>query len=179
MKSNKQYTHPGFLKTREETESWLESMGIENYTINDGLIVNVSGGVWIIDQNLDYIPVQFGLVDNGFYCFNNNLTSLEHCPTKVNGYFYCSNNMIVSEIPKGYNGQTNLSCETNNLELISSRSFDKFEELDSETKIRVLNDLRKLEPEFYNSAAFQVYNPDSILKRIKRSIEVTGGLFEL
>ena len=300
MKSNKQnmkyiklyeeYTsggesgHPGFLKTREETKDWLDSMKIKNYTINDDLTVDVSGYVWLNEKNLDYIPVQFGVVDgyfdctnnnltslkgcptevagifychnnnltslehcptevNGhFYCHNNNLTSLEHCPTKVNGSFYCfnnnltslehgptevggtfycssnnlislehcpikvggdfycennnlasleycptkvgrgffcSNNIIVSEIPKSYKGEDNPSWETDDPELILSRFFDKLEVLDSDTKIRVLTDLKKLEPEFYNSVPFQAYKPDSMLGRIQRSREATGGLFEL
>ena len=273
-----------FIKEFDKTESWLDSMGIENYTINDELIVNVSGSVWLSDKDLDYIPVQFGVVngdfncsknnltslegcptkvggifsclDNNltslkgcptkvggtFACFNNNLTSLERCPTKVGGYFNCynnkltslehcptkvggsfdcshnnltslehcptkvyksfdcshnnlislehcpievggysncENNIIISEIPKGYFGKDNPSWKTDDLELISSRFFDKLEVLDSDTKIRVLTDLKKLEPEFYNSVPFQAYKPDSMLGCIQRSREATGGLFEL
>ena len=240
--SGQESGHPGFLKTREETEDWLNSMGIKKYTIKDDLTVDVSDGVWIENKNLDYIPIQFGLVggyfycssnnltslkgcptevSGGFYCHNNNLTSLEYCPTKlgvsffchnnnltslehcpakvsgsfscsnnnltslehgpteVSEYFYCENNIIVSEIPRLYFGENNPSWGTDDPELITSRFFDKIDVLDSDTKIDVLATLKKLEPEFYNSEAFQVYNPDSILNRIKRSIEVTGGLFEL
>ena len=219
--SDQELGHPGFLKTREETEVWLDSMGIEDYTIKDDLTVDVDGDVWIDDENLDYIPVQFGVVngdfscfDNilkslkgcptyvggGFYCYNNNLISLEHCPievdmvfdcdnnnivslkgcpTKVGWRFNCSENIIVSEIPKSYNGENNPSWETDDPELITSRFFDKLEGLDGDAKMRALADLKKLEPEFYNSAAFQVYNPDSMLSLMKRSREVTGSLFEL
>ena len=200
MNYNKQDTHPGFLKTREETEVWLDSMGIENYTINDDLTVDVDGGVWLYEKNLDYIPVQFCLVDGGFYCqdnnltslkgcptkvagvfacFYNNITSLEHCPIDVGGWSYCSNNMIVTYIPKGYHGKDNPSWGTDDPELISSRFFDKLKGLDSYTKVDMLNILKEAQPGFYNSAAFQAYNPDSMLGFIKRSKDATGGLFEL
>ena len=255
--------HPGFLKTREETKDWLNSMKIKNYTIKEDLTVDVSGGVWIENKNLDYIPIQFGLVggyfycssnnltslkgcptevSGGFYCHNNNLTSLEycpikvgvsffchnnnltslehtpikiwwsfycgnnkltslkgcptkvgsvfdcsrnnltsleHCPIEVDGDFDCENNIIVSEIPEEYFGENNPSWGTDDPELITSRFFDKIDVLDSDTKVDVLATLKKLEPEFYNSEAFQVYNPDSMIKRIQRSREATGGLFEL
>ena len=307
LSSNKQTTHPGFFKTREKTEDWLDSMRIKNYTINDDLSVDGDLSVDIDSRNLDYIPVQFRLVcgrfdcsnnnltslegcptevgldffcyknnlislehcpkevgrffscsfnnltsleycpnkafdyfscnnnnltslkgcpvelDGSFNCSYNNLTSLEHCPTKVDGSFdcshnnltsfkgcpkeigdvlfcnnnnltslehcptkvggggfYCFYNMIVTEMSKDYyTGDDNPSWETDDPELISSRFFDRFEGLDIDTKMRALADLKKLEPEFYNSEAFQVYNPDSMLGRIKRSREVTGGLFEL
>ena len=276
--------HPGFLSTREDIKSCLDSMGIEGYIIKDDLTVDVNGDVQLNNRTPDYIPVQFGVVSGAFYCYdnnltslkgcptkvgegffcnNNNLTSVEHCPTKVGGEFYCANNnltslehcptkiggnfdcsynnltslensptkifgyfdcsnnnlislengptkagwyfscsnnnltslkgcptevggsfycynnIIVSEIQRLYYGDENPSWETDDLELISSRFFDKFEGLDVDTKVDVLNTLKKLEPEFYNSAAFQAYNPDSMLGRMERSKDATRGLFEL
>ena len=284
LSSNKQNTHPGFFKTREETEDWLYKMFIYAYTIKDDLTVDIDGGLSLNTKHLDYIPVQFGVVngsfycsrnnltslkgcptkvlgdfscysnnltsleycptevggyfdcadnkltslkgcptevggafdcesnnlislkhcptkvgtwfscshnnlnsldhcpkevDGGFFCSNNNLTSLEHCPTYVRKLFSCENNIIVSEIPNGYYGKDNPSWETDDPELISSRFFDKFEGLDFDTKVDVLNILKEAQPGFYNSAAFQVYNPDSMLSLMKRSREATGGLFEL
>jgi hypothetical protein len=43
-------------------------------------------------------------VGGGFYCFNNNLTSLSGCPENVGGGFYCSNNNLtsLSGCPKTY-----------------------------------------------------------------------------
>ena len=35
-------------------------------------------------------------VGGNFYCSNNNLTSLEGCPSSVGGGFYCSNNNLIS-----------------------------------------------------------------------------------
>ena len=305
MKDKTYKRHPGFFKTREDTKDWLDKMGVENYTINDDLIVDVDGNVFLYNKNLDYIPVQFGLINGYFICSYNNLTSLEgcptevswdfdcsnnsltyleHCPTEVGGYFdcqnnnltslkgcptkvggyfdcqnntltslkgcptevvryfscsnnnlkslehcptevdrdfycdnnnltslkgcpievggsfvcsnnsltfleysitqvggdfYCYNNIIVSEIPKDYLGRYNPSWKTSDPDLISIRFFDKLEGLDFDTKVDVLSTLKKLYPEFYNSAAFQAYNPDSMLGRIKRSKEATGGLFDL
>ena len=188
------------MNTRKETEAWLHNIGIRSYIIKDDLTVDVIGNVLLYCKNLDYIPVQFGVVSENFSCSdnfltslkgcptkvgwhfdcdNNNLTSLEHCPTKVGGYFSCENNMIVSEMPEDYNGENNPSWETDDPELISSRFFDKLEGLDFDTKVDVLNILKETQPEFYNSASFQTYNPESMLNIMKRSIEATGGLFNI
>ena len=85
-----------FFKTREETEAWLNRMGITNYTIHDNLVVNVNGVVNISNKNLDYIPVRFGKVTGNFNCRFNNLESLSGCPRGVGGYFDCSHNKLKS-----------------------------------------------------------------------------------
>lgn len=84
------------LTTRAEIIKWLRLMEIENYTINDDLVVDVAGDVSIDNKQLKEIPVQFGNVAGHFYCYDNQLTSLEHCPSSVGGEFLCDNNKLTS-----------------------------------------------------------------------------------
>jgi len=55
---------------------------------------------------LKKLPYQFGIVNGFFDCFNNELTSLEHCPKTVDGHFGCSGNQLTSleHCPKIVNG---------------------------------------------------------------------------
>ncbi len=75
-----------FLKTREETQTWLDVMGIASYTIHDDLTVGVNGGVDISYKKLTHIPVQFGVVLGDFDCAGNNLTSLTGSPKKCESF---------------------------------------------------------------------------------------------
>jgi hypothetical protein len=57
-----------------------------------------------------------GLHANGnFYCYNNQLTSLQGAPKYVGGYFYCYNNHLMSlqGAPESVGG--NFSCARNHL----------------------------------------------------------------
>src|SRR3990167_9344013 len=103
------------LKTKEAIKTWLDEMGIENYTINKNLTVDVNGSVTLSNKNLKKIPVQFGKVGGTFYCDNNQLTSLEGAPQKVGGTFYCDNNQLTSlnGAPQKVGGT--FSCHSNQL----------------------------------------------------------------
>lgn len=85
-----------FFKTEIQVENWLNSMNVENYIIHDNLIVDVNGSVDISGRNLSYLPVQFGIVYNNFYAYNNSLSSLEGFPYKIYGKLSCQENMINS-----------------------------------------------------------------------------------
>src|SRR3990167_705243 len=84
------------LKTKEAIKTWLDEMGIENYTINKNLTVDVNGSVTLSNKNLKKIPVQFGKVGESFYCHSNQLTSLNGAPQKVGGTFSCHSNQLTS-----------------------------------------------------------------------------------
>jgi hypothetical protein len=84
------------LQTKEEIQTWLNEMKIEDYIIYENLTVNVQGDVYLMDKNLTEIPVQFGIVKGNFYCYNNLLTSLLGCPKEVFGSFSCSYNKLTS-----------------------------------------------------------------------------------
>ena len=77
-----------------QVKEWLDEMGIENYTINDDLTVDVKGNVRIFHQSLTEIPIQFGVVDGNFYCDYNNLTSLKGCPRYVTKVYNADHNKI-------------------------------------------------------------------------------------
>ena len=81
---------------KKQIEDWLLSMNIGNYVINDDLSVDVDGGVKISNKQLAKIPVKFRNVSGDFYCYDNTLTSLEHCPSFVGGDFLCSTNKLTS-----------------------------------------------------------------------------------
>ena len=102
-------------KTREEVENWLKEMGIENYIINEDLTVDVKGDVNISFERLKEIPVQFGIVEGDFYCYNNELTSLEGCPKEVKGSFNCYDNNLINleDCPEVIHGD--FDCGHNNL----------------------------------------------------------------
>ncbi len=95
-------------------ESILKSLKITNYHINGG-IVDVEGDVNISGRNLKKIPIKFGRVSGGFYCYNNNLTSLQGAPNEVGREFGGSNNSLTSlqGAPNEVGGD--FYCDDNNL----------------------------------------------------------------
>lgn len=84
------------LTTEKEIHQWLKSMDIEDYFIRHNLIVDVHSSVFLQRKELKELPVQFGVIEGGFDCSNNQLTSMKGCPIEVNGYFNCENNQISS-----------------------------------------------------------------------------------
>jgi len=84
-----------FFKTYEETKNWLHDVYVKNYTINKDLTVDVDDEVSLTFNNLEFIPVQFGVVVRNFDCSNNNLRNLKGSPFKTR-YFNCNNNKLTS-----------------------------------------------------------------------------------
>ena len=66
------------------------------YTINDDGSINVDGSVDISNGRLTKIPFKFRHVSGGFYCYDNQLTSLEGAPITVGGGFDCTCNNLIS-----------------------------------------------------------------------------------
>lgn len=79
-----------------QVKTWLDDMGIRNYTINDDLTVDVNGDVDISEKKLTEIPIQFGIIKRDFDCYDNLLTTLKGCPKYVRGSFDCSDNKLTS-----------------------------------------------------------------------------------
>ena len=113
-----------FPKTKEEVEKILKKFSdrhagyspfIGNYTINADLTVDVMGGVQLNGFNLTKIPVKFGKVSGGFYCYNNQLRTLEGAPREVGGHFMCWGNKLTSleGAPQKVDGA--FDCRQNNL----------------------------------------------------------------
>ena len=66
------------------------------YTINNDGSIDVDGIVDLSQMNLTKIPFKFRNVSGSFYCYNNQLTSLEDAPKTVGGSFYCDHNQLTS-----------------------------------------------------------------------------------
>jgi hypothetical protein len=71
-------------------------IGVKRYTINYDGTVDVIGNVKLNNKALKQLPFKFGKVIGDFNCFENELTSLEGCPTHVYGDFYCGDNKLTS-----------------------------------------------------------------------------------
>src|ERR1035437_625630 len=78
--------------------SWLDEMGVENYTINDDFIIDVCGNVYLGDKDIKELPefIQYRYVNGTFDCDNTLFTSLRGCPEKILDSFYCSYNNLSS-----------------------------------------------------------------------------------
>lgn len=102
---------------QNRVRQWLDSQGIQNYTIHEDESVSVKGDVEFLGHYMDSIAVDFRSVSGsfncsnknlrtlagspqkvgkGFFCYENELTSLEFCPKKVGTYFNCSKNKLQS-----------------------------------------------------------------------------------
>jgi hypothetical protein len=86
-----------------------EKYGIENYTINDDLSIDVEGDVDLESQSLYEIPLKFNRVSGYFDCSCNYLKSLEGCPEYVGRFFNFDDNYITSlkYLPRYISGDIN------------------------------------------------------------------------
>ena len=71
---------------------------IDGYNYEDyiGKTVKVTGDVILRGLGLTKIPINFTEVGGVFYCYDNQLTSLEGAPEKVGGDFNCEDNPLKS-----------------------------------------------------------------------------------
>jgi len=76
-------------------EKLLHDFHIEKYEISD-FKVDVNESVYINNEKLDKLPLNFKRVFGNFKCSENNLIDLQGCPSEVYGNFDCSDNLITS-----------------------------------------------------------------------------------
>jgi hypothetical protein len=62
--------------------------------ITEEFKVNINDDVDISAQGIYSLPFKFGVIDGNFICSNNNLTSMNNFPDRVNGRLECSENDI-------------------------------------------------------------------------------------
>ena len=107
-----------FPTTREGVIEVCDKYGIENYTINDDLSIDVGGCVYLNIQDLKYLPLRFNYVSGGFFCRENILVSLEGSPLTVGGNFGCGYNELktLEGSPQTVNGDFN--CYNNELKTL-------------------------------------------------------------
>lgn len=117
-------SYKNFLIERSDQSDGVESIsdicekyGIDNWSINSEGLVDVYGSVNLHSLSLTKLPLNFGIVTGTFYCYNNQLTSLEGSPREVGGGFWCSYNELttlegapkkVGNFDCSYNGLTSL-----------------------------------------------------------------------
>jgi hypothetical protein len=85
-----------FNESIEDIDSICRKYRITNYTINQDGSVDVDGDVYLSYKKLTRLPLKFGKVGGGFFCYNNKLTTLEGCPKTVGGSFWCYNNQLTT-----------------------------------------------------------------------------------
>jgi hypothetical protein len=88
-------TFKTFNESKSDIDSICDQYGIENYTIDNGL-VNVNGDVNLSGERLTKLPVRFGIVTGNFDCKGNGLTDLNGSPNIVHGDFYCMYNQLTT-----------------------------------------------------------------------------------
>src|ERR1035437_9088810 len=83
--------------------SWLDEMGIEDYTINDDLTIDVNGSADFNNHhpgrfNLTEFPsyIQFKNVYGSFDIAHNHFKTLRGCPSYVQEDFSCIYNKLIS-----------------------------------------------------------------------------------
>jgi hypothetical protein len=79
----------------EEQKVWLDKCTRGRWSVGADGKVDVKGDFNCSSQNLEgFKGVRFGRVSGGFYCHNNDLTSLEGVPESVGEDFYCYKNRL-------------------------------------------------------------------------------------
>jgi hypothetical protein len=73
--------------TEIEVAKICKKYDIENWILNPDGTVDVDGDVYLSGQRLSKLPLKFGRVTGDFWCFDNQLTSLEGCPKEISGAF--------------------------------------------------------------------------------------------
>lgn len=83
----------------EQLEMWCKQYlrpATGRYTINPDRTVSVDGNVNLSRYGLDRLPIKFKEVSGSFFCYDNQLLSLEGCPEKIGGSLNCSSNRLSS-----------------------------------------------------------------------------------
>jgi len=115
------------LITKEEKDridSICTQYSIMKYSINPDGSIDVDGYVRIVNVDLVEFPIKFNKVSGDFYCYMNNLTSLEGGPITVGGDFSCYYNEITSLEGAPHTVVGDLICSRNKLTSTYSGDID-------------------------------------------------------
>jgi hypothetical protein len=105
------------FESNTEIDKICRKYDIKNYTINSDNSVDVDGDVDLWDKKLTSIPLNFNIVNGYFECSYNYLTSLKGCPIRVGDGFYCYSNKLTSlQHSPQYVESGNFSCNRNQIE---------------------------------------------------------------
>ena len=114
--TKKQNPPKGGTLTEEQTE-WLNKCTTGTWKLNSQTgEVDVEGYFDCSEQYLsDFKGVRFGVVERGFRCYNNRLTSLVGAPQKVGGDFWCEDNQLTSLVGAPREVEWHFYCSDNRL----------------------------------------------------------------
>ena len=83
-------------KSFDEFKIYADHLAKKYYFViskyNEDYSIDVDGNVYLNEQNLNEIPIQFNIVSLNFYINTNQLKSLEGCPRYVGRNFACYGN---------------------------------------------------------------------------------------
>ena len=88
--------HLKLFENFQDIDSICKEYEIENYTVNPDGSIDVDGDVDLDNKRLTKLPLRFGRVTGYFFCYSNQLTTLEGSPREVGGKFDCSYNQLTS-----------------------------------------------------------------------------------
>jgi len=82
----------------QEQKDWLNACTTGRWKLNPQTgLVDVDGDFDCVGQRLiDFKGVKFGMANNYFFCYSNQLTSLEGAPQQVGSDFDCHDNQLTS-----------------------------------------------------------------------------------
>jgi hypothetical protein len=104
------------FESNSQIDTICKEYNIINYTINSDNSVDVDDDVWLYNKGLKSIPLNFNIVNGYFDCGNNNLTSLKGCPIRVGDGFYCYSNKLTSlQHSPQYVESSYFSCRDNKI----------------------------------------------------------------
>jgi hypothetical protein len=98
-----------------EQEAFLDRYTRGTWSVNPATgLVDVQGTFDCSSQGLKSLyGIKFGTVEGNFYCYYNELTTLEGAPQTVGGSFYCENNQLISLTGAPQTVKGDFWCERN------------------------------------------------------------------
>ena len=132
--------------SEQEIHDICKEYKIKNYSINPDGSIDVDETVYLSGKGLKRVPVKFNKVDGGFFCNNNNLTSLEGFPKHVSGNINLGTNQLTSLENSPIELGQYLYCYKNPLKSLVgyNLSYDKLvcdnkEKLIRKTKLKIID----------------------------------------
>ena len=81
----------------DEQREFLDKNTEGTWSVNNEGLVDIKGSFYCSSQGLeDFLGIRFGKVSGGFYCYNNQLRTLEGSPREVGEDFWCYGNPLIS-----------------------------------------------------------------------------------
>ena len=121
---------------KEQIFDFLFDLNIQNFKINNDLVVDIHESISLQGMELSELPFKFGSISGYFDCSDNKLTTLKGCPKLIDGFFDCSNNELISlehgpiKVGSFYNCYRNKLTDLGYLPKVINKSIDfRFNEL--------------------------------------------------